>query len=263
MVKTMNLELKNLTLSYQDKLVLENISHLFEGNQIHAILGPNGSGKSTLIKAISGVKELKSGEINFSLESKEMKLNSISPRNRAKLIAVVPQNSFLGGALSVQDAVSLGRTPHIPFSGKLAEDDQQIIEQVIKQFELEKFRTIPISYLSGGEQQRVLLARAMAQETPILLLDEPTNHLDLKYQNELFHWLKDIKQNTDKIIIIAMHDINLASLYTDQIILLKNNKIYSHGTPQQTLTQKNLSHIYETDLQIVSSLGQQIILPKP
>ena len=261
----MKLILNNLSLSYQKKQVLQNISHTFTQGQIYAILGPNGSGKSTLIKAISGVKESENGDIQYiSEENKDnptISIKTLSPKQRAKLIAVVPQSSYLGGALTVEDVISLGRTPHISFTGKILSTDQKSIQNVMKILELSEFANTPISYLSGGEQQRVLLARAMAQETPILLLDEPTNHLDLKYQKELFHWLEKIKQTTKKLIIIAMHDLNLASLYTDQILLLKNKTIFAHGTPQQCLTQENLSYIYETQVQMIESNGKKIILP--
>ncbi len=261
----MQLILKNLSLSYKSNLVLENINHIFEQGQIHALLGPNGSGKSTLIKAVSGVKEIDSGNISLlprqSNKNNLISIDALSPKERARLIAVVPQNSFLGGALSVKDVITLGRTPYLSFTGNLSEKDHKSVLNAIERFELTEFINTPISYLSGGEQQRVLLARAIVQDTPVLLLDEPTNHLDLKYQNELFQWLEQIKNTTDKLIIIAMHDLNLASIYTDQIILLKNKKIYAHGNSQETLSKENISNIYDTKIKIFNSNGKNIILP--
>ena len=258
----MKLNLTNLTLSYQKNIVLSDISYSFGKNEIHMILGPNGSGKSTLLKAISGVKEYSSGTIWYSDKNEDIDFKTLDSKERAKRVSVVPQSSYLGGSLTVEEVVSLGRTPYISFTGKHSQSDNEIIQKTISILDLQEFSDKPISMLSGGEQQRVLVARALVQDTPIILLDEPTNHLDLRYQSDILNQIKRINNNSDKIIIIAMHDLNTAINYANNVVLLKNNRIFASGNPKDVLTEQNINHVYQTKVEVISSNNRNIIMPK-
>lgn len=258
----MILNILNISVSYDKKTVINNFSYEFKPGTVYSIIGANGSGKTTLLKAISGVKKIDNGQINYIEEGKALNLKDITPKQRAKLISVVPQNSFSGGAMSVYDVVALGRTPHLSFTGKIKNEDQMIINKIIRDLELEKFSTRQLSMLSGGEQQRVLLARALVQETPIILFDEPTNHLDIKYQLNFLNMIRKIVNNQNKIAIIAMHDLNLALNYTDEALMLHQNQLYTSGITKKIINPKTIKIVYDTDVQIISDNKQSYMFPK-
>lgn len=253
------LKIDSLTVAYGSKTVLRNISFDVQPGEILALIGPNGTGKSTLIRAISGVIPIKSGRI---LSGKQ-DLADLSARQRARILSVVPQARQMGGAYSVEQAVMMGRTAYLNWLGQESEADKSAVKLALEQTCLQTFADRSIAQLSGGEQQRVLLARALAQSTPILLLDEPTNHLDLYHQANLLSIIRKLAKEKQLIVIVAMHDLNLVSFIADKVALIVNQELECIGTPQEVLRAEHISAAYQTPVEIVKhpGSGAPIIFP--
>jgi iron complex transport system ATP-binding protein len=253
------LKIKNLTVAYGEKIVLQDVSLEVRSGEILALIGPNGAGKTTLVRAVSGVLPFKQGEI--SVDGKNLVHASTS--QRARTLAVVPQARQLGGAFTVEQAVMMGRTAYMSWLGHASESDQAAVHTAMQQTQLEDFAERPIARLSGGEQQRVLLARALAQSTPVLLLDEPTNHLDLQHQTQLLSLVKGLTQEKNLAVMMAMHDLNLVSFFADRVALLVEGRLACYGTPQEVMTAENISRAYHTPVEIVPHpvSGDPIIFP--
>ncbi|MDK1118920.1 MAG: ABC transporter ATP-binding protein [Anaerolineae bacterium] len=253
------LKIESLTANYGSTTVLHNISFEVSPGEILALIGPNGAGKTTLIRAISGVIEIASGRICLG----EQDLAGLSTSERAKILAVVPQARQLGGAFSVEQAVMLGRTPYLNWLGREGESDRAAVRLALHQADLESFAHRRLAYLSGGEQQRVLLARALAQTTPVLLLDEPTNHLDLQHQTNFLSLLKKLTNEKQLTVIMAMHDLNLVSFIVDKVALLVDGLLTCIGTPKEVIRAEHISAAFQTPVEIVAHpvTGAPIIFP--
>ncbi|WP_241761710.1 ABC transporter ATP-binding protein, partial [Fusobacterium nucleatum] len=209
----MKLEIKNLSFSYKNKEILNNISFKVYSGTLLSILGANGAGKTTLIKCINGILKLKKGEVLID----EKNFNNKSLKEKSKIMSYVPQiTSSFDIDLTVFDTVLLGRVPHKTF--KFSEWDKQIALNNIKKLDLEKYLFSYVGELSGGEKQRVLIARALTQEPKILILDEPISNLDLKFQLETMKILKNLAKEDNLIVITILHDLNFAISYSDKIL---------------------------------------------
>jgi iron complex transport system ATP-binding protein len=254
------LKIDSLSVAYGDKVVLRDVSFEVEPGEILALIGPNGAGKSTLIRAVTGVVSVKSGRVSVDGQN----LVGLSPAQRAKILAVVPQARQLGGAFSVEQAVMMGRTPYLNWLGQESESDKAAVRSALEQTCLETFADRPIAKLSGGEQQRVLLARALAQSTPVLLLDEPTNHLDLQHQTNLLSIVKRLADEKNLAVVMAMHDLNLVSFFADRVALLVDGELKGLGTPQEVIRAEQISAAYHTPVEIVAHpvTGAPIIFPQ-
>ena len=217
----MNIQTDNIQVSFGSKTILQDISLDIRNKEFVGIIGPNGSGKSTFLKCLYRVLQPNHGKIFF--DGTEM--SSLSHRDTALKMAVVAQHSTVNFDFSVLEMVLMGRSP---YKGLLDRDQ-------IDDYESRNFNT-----LSGGEQQRVILARALAQRTECLVLDEPTNHLDIKYQLELMTIVKRL----DATVVAAIHDLNLAAIYCDRLIALKDGSVVCTGTPHEVLTEDTIRHIY-------------------
>ena len=254
------LKIDSLSVAYGDKVVLRDVSFEVGPGEILALIGPNGAGKSTLIRAVTGVVSVKSGRVSVDGQN----LVGLSPAQRAKILAVVPQARQLGGAFSVEQAVMMGRTPYLNWLGQESESDKAAVRSALEQTCLETFADRPIAKLSGGEQQRVLLARALAQSTPVLLLDEPTNHLDLQHQTNLLSIVKRLADEKNLAVVMAMHDLNLVSFFADRVALLVDGELKGLGTPQEVIRAEQISAAYHTPVEIVAHpvTGAPIIFPQ-
>jgi iron complex transport system ATP-binding protein len=258
----------HLTAGYGNKIVLDNINFTIEDGTVVALIGPNGSGKTTLIRAASGVLPVVSGEIRVDGHL----LNTLTEQERARLLSVVPQIRSIPPAFSVREVVALGRTPYLNWLGQLSSADNAIIESAIAQTDLAEMAERRISDLSGGEQQRVLLARALAQETGVMLLDEPTSHLDLQFQVNLMEKIRELAHPAGQMpgvqhgraILVAVHDLNLLSLFADRVVLLVGGRIFTAGTPEEVLQEELLSQAYHTPLRLLRDpqTGRVAILPQ-
>jgi iron complex transport system ATP-binding protein len=254
------LKIDSLTVAYSDKIVLKDISFEVGSGEILALIGPNGAGKSTLIRAATGVVPVKAGRVSVDGQD----LTDLSPAQRAKILAVVPQARQLGGAFSVEQAVMMGRTPYLNWLGQEGETDKAAVRLALEQTCLESFADRQIAKLSGGEQQRVLLARALAQSTPVLLLDEPTNHLDLQHQTNLLSLVKSLAKKKQLAVLMALHDLNLVSFFADKVALLVDGELRYLGTPQEVIRAEYISAAYRTPVEVVPHpvSGAPIIFPQ-
>jgi iron complex transport system ATP-binding protein len=254
------LKIDSLSVAYGDKVVLRDVSFEVQPGEILALIGPNGAGKSTLIRAVTGVVPVKSGQVSVDGQD----LAGLSHAQRAKILAVVPQARQLGGAFSVEQAVMMGRTPYLNWLGQEGEADKAAVRSALEQTYLETFADRQIAKLSGGEQQRVLLARALAQSTPVMLLDEPTNHLDLQHQTNLLSIVKRLADEKDLAVVMAMHDLNLVSFFADRVALLVNGELKGLGTPLEVIRAEQISAAYHTPVEIVPHpvTGAPIIFPQ-
>lgn len=240
------LKINSLCVHLNSSFSLEDINFQVSEGQMCGIIGPNGAGKTTLLRAISGILPTSSGEIYFN----EKPLHPLRAEERAKHLAVVPQAAFLPTSFTAKQVVMMGRTPYLNWFGQTSEVDVQITREAMDQTQTLDLADRLISQLSVGEQQRVLLARALAQDTPILLMDEPTSHLDLRYQIELLNLIQSITRDKQKIILVVLHDLNLALRYADQLLLLKNGEIIHQGYSQDVLRPEILSKVFELPVDI-------------
>ena len=232
----MNIQTDNIQVSFGSKTILQDISLDIRDKEFVGIIGPNGSGKCQFLKCLYRVLQPNHGKIFF--DGTEM--SSLSHRDTALKMAVVAQHSTVNFDFSVLEMVLMGRSPYKGLLDRDQIDDYEIARHALSQVGLSDFESRNFNTLSGGEQQRVILARALAQRTECLVLDEPTNHLDIKYQLELMTIVKRL----DATVVSAIHDLNLASMYCDRLIALKDGSVVCTGTPHEVLTEETIRHIY-------------------
>lgn len=240
------LSIRNLHAHFGNQTVLRDITFTLKRGEILGLIGPNGSGKTSLLRCISGVHPSWQGEITFANSAVE----EMSIRERAKQFAVVPQNAQMPGAFTVWESVALGRTPHLNWLGQLSDKDKARIDWALQAAEVDTMKNRMLGQLSGGEQQRTLLARALAQDAPILLLDEPTAHLDLHHQIAFLSLLQRLVAQEELAVLIALHDLNLASVYAQRLLLLDIGSIQAEGSPSDVLTSKILRKVYKAPLTV-------------
>jgi iron complex transport system ATP-binding protein len=252
------LKIQSLSVSYGSRRILHDISLNVGSGEILALIGPNGAGKSTLIRAASGVipytGHVRTNGDNFA---------SLSPIQRARYIATVPQAVALPPAYTVWETVLLGRTPFLNFLGQPSQKDEDIARQSLGRVSALPFADRRVGELSGGEQQRVLLARALCQSTPILLLDEPTAHLDLQYQVSLLELVSELAHKDNLAVLVALHDLNLAAHYADRIALMVAGNIKAMGKPKEVLLPELIAEAYCLAVQVVKHpfLDIPLVLP--
>lgn len=237
----------------ESNYILNNISENFKEGGFYGILGPNGSGKTSFIRHILRLLEIKEG--NIYLDKKD--INKFSRKELATNISFVPQNVNMDVDFSVYDIVSMGRTPYQKRFQDLTKEDKELIEYAMDITNCAYLRDNSFSYLSGGEAQRVLVARAIAQNTKYLILDEPISHLDIRYQVELMETLKKLNEKENKTVIAILHDLNLSAAYCKNIVLMKDGVVYASGMVEEVLTKENLKEVYEMDFEIHKLLKNQ------
>lgn len=237
---------KDLYFSFGNKEVLKNLSMNIKPGVFISIVGPNGSGKSTFLKNISTYLRPQKGIVILGTED----INKLSRKEISKRISVVPQNTSLEFDFKVKDMVMMGRHPYINrFKGETAEDIK-IVKEAMTYTNILMFSDRMFNELSGGEKQRVILAQALAQQPNILLLDEPVSHLDLQHQVEILDLIKRMSIQECKTVIAVLHDLNMASVYSDYIVILKEGKIFAEGEPQKVLSCKNIEEVFKTKVYI-------------
>ena len=254
------LKISNLHYSYSEKKLLEDINMSVPTGHTLGLVGPNGSGKTTLIKLISGVLELQIGNITID----NSLVRNLNARQAATRVATVPQDPQLPPYLKAIDIVLMGRNCHLKTMKWETQQDLDIVERAMRITETLNLTNKQVYELSGGDLQRVMIARAIAQETPLMLLDEPTANLDLKYQHHVLELIKTLQSELGLSTVLAIHDVNLASQYCDTIALLYNGSINHMGTPTEILTNENISEIYgvQTHLMFHPDTNLPMIVPK-
>ena len=233
-------KVSQIKLGYDRRIVLHDVSFDAAAGDITGLIGPNGSGKSTLIKGLTRILPLQSGKIYYNSHE----INGLKHDDLARLVAVVPQNPVIPDLFTAFEVVLLGRTPHLGMFKYESAKDLSIVREAMEATQTIGFADRRVGELSGGERQRLTLARALAQQPKVLLLDEPTAHLDIKYQIETLEMVRKLCHDNKLTVITALHDLNLAAQYCDQLILLHEGKVHSHGTPAEVITARTIEEVY-------------------
>lgn len=240
------LQLKSIDFSYFDGLVLHDIHLSVKPGEMVGLLGPNGSGKTTLIKLASGILKPLRGEVRLGEDS----LQNLSRRVIARSVAVVPQQFHLPFAFTAGEVVMLGRTPFLRALANETEADRRAVAGSLAEVDIGELAERRFDELSGGERQKVILAMALAQQPRLLLLDEPTVHLDIAHQMEMLELVRGLNNGRGLTVVAAMHDLNLASLYFDRLVLLKKGRVWADGTPEQVLTEEGISEVFAASVKV-------------
>ncbi len=250
----MKLDITGLQFSYNSFPVLKGMDLKLKKGEMLTIIGPNASGKTTLLKCINNILKPQKGTIMIDDET----LNDLSMKNIAKKIGHVPQSGTDRFPTTVFDTVLMGRKPHGGW--KPSEKDLETVSETISRLGLENIAMRDIGEISGGQKQKVLIARALAQDPDILLLDEPTSSLDLKHQLEVLDTVR--KQTEEGIsLVMTMHDLNLANRYSDKISMLKEGKIFAAGG-REVLNHKNIEAVFGVEVDIIDGEERPIIVPE-
>lgn len=254
-----NLEVRDLTCAYDRHTVLRHLALTSCPSEVLVLIGPNGAGKTTLLKALARLIRPQLGTVLLAGQD----MWQLSPRTIAQQVALAPQQEPMYWPGTVEHAVALGRAPHRGWLLPYTTGDSQVLDRVLGQTGLQTLRHRLISELSGGEQRRVILARALAQEPQILLLDEPTAHLDLKYQTEVIELVRHIAQQDGLTIVIALHDLNQAALCADRIALLHSGSLLALGRPNDVLTPDLLAQAYDVAVVVMPHpvYGTPLVVP--
>jgi len=239
------LEARDLTVAYAARHVLTGVDLDLSPGSIVGLLGPNGAGKSTLVRALSGVLRRFSGTIRVAGDD----LGALSRREVARRIAVVPQEPRFEFPFTALEVVVMGRHPHLAGLAFESAADIALARRALERCGAAHLAGRPIDQLSSGERQRVVFARALAQQAPILLLDEPASFLDLRFQVELFDRLRELAEEGTGIVAV-LHDLNLAAEYCDRIVLLQAGRVVAAGPTADVLTYRNLTAVYETEIYV-------------
>jgi len=242
---------------YDSRAIISEIRFALPPGRILAVIGPNGCGKTTLIRALSGVLPIVEGSVHINgtdlLRARE--------NERARLLAVVPQSTHIPSAFRVEEVVMLGRTPYLNCLGRGSRTDEDAVEEVMRLTDIARLRGTMCGALSAGERQRVILARALAQDAPLLLMDEPTSHLDLRYQIEFLQLAVSLAEQRDKTVLIALHDLNLAARFGDDVMAMKAGKMAAFGHVSDILTPTIIRQIYDLPVKVFPSPdGQQLVI---
>ncbi|MCK9294449.1 MAG: heme ABC transporter ATP-binding protein [Desulfobulbaceae bacterium] len=250
-----------ISLSYGGKQVLDNLSLTISREEFFIIIGPNGAGKSTLLKALTATEKINAGSINLFGRPQA----DYSRRELARLAALVPQGMESNFPFRVADTVLMGRSPHLGLLGMEQEEDYRIALEAMQATDTAQLADRTLDQLSGGERQRVIIARAICQQPAILFLDEPTAALDLAHQIRIMDLLETLRRERKIAICMVSHDINLAAMYADRLLLLKNGRVVATGNPGQVLEEKLLEASYGCRLLVDENpvSGTRLVLPLP
>ena len=248
------LSVKNLAFSYGERQVLKDISFDAEQNQVISILGPNGTGKTTLLKCICNIHKPDSGSV--FVDGKDVL--TLGGRELAKNIGFVPQSVPMS-RMTVFDSVLLGRRPYIDFS--VSKKDISLVSEVLKALHMDNLSLRYLDEISGGEYQKVQIARAIVQEPKVLILDEPTNNLDMSNQHTTMHMVEDIVRSRGMCTIMTMHDINLAIHYSDRFLFVKDGLVKAYGGVE-IINEDLIEEVYGVESEIIYHRGVPFVVPK-
>ena len=252
------IDVKNISFSYDGiQNAIDDINFSVEQGEIISIIGPNGSGKSTILKCISGYIRPHQGEVIVQNRN----INDYSAKEIAKEMSLIQQHFALDYDFTVMQVVLMGRNPHIKRLQSESEADYDIANDALKKAGIYHLKSRSITSLSGGEWQRMILARALCQQSDIMLLDEPITGLDIKHKVNLMSVITKLSKGNKISAVFVLHDLNLANHYSDRIILLKQGRVYKSGVPNEIMTKENLESVYETPIDIIEYNNKKIITP--
>lgn len=240
----MYMVVKDLSFRYGSRAILKDVRMQLDKGELVGILGPNGAGKTTLLKSIASI--IPPGWRNIWIGNTDIR--SIAPNELAKIQGYVPQQAAVGYPLTVMETVMLGRKPYMKWG--VGSRDIALVSDIMDKLHLTGMAERYIDELSGGERQKVLIARALAQEPEVMLLDEPTSALDIRHQLEVLELVRSLACERNVLVVVIMHDLELAARYSDRIVLLKDGEVYAAGTPEQVLTEQHVEAVYEVQVDI-------------
>jgi iron complex transport system ATP-binding protein len=241
----MALQAENISVSFSKTDIVRDISLKVDSHQFVGLIGPNGCGKSTLLKSIYKVIKPKQGQVSLY----DTDILKSSPKVVSRQLGVVGQFNELSFDFTVRQMVMMGRTPHKKLLDSDNQEDYSIVEQALRKVDLTHYADRSYLSLSGGEKQRVVLARVLAQQPRFLILDEPTNHLDIKYQLQILDIVKSLHIGT----LAALHDLTLAAKYCDYLYMVKQGQIFASGAPQEVLTREMIGRVFDVDCEIYTN----------
>ena len=242
-MKLMSLEIKNLVLGYEDKIIVNNIDLSIPKGEITMLIGANGCGKSTLLSGMSRLLIPKEGDVLLEGVS----IHDYKAKDLAKKLSILPQGPIAPEGITVKELCYFGRNPYKNLFGSRTKEDDDMVQWAIEATGLKEFANRQLDSLSGGQRQRAWIAMALTQNTDILLLDEPTTYLDLAYQIEILELLKDLNKKTKKTIVTVIHELNQAARYADNLVCMKKGKIYSQGRVETVFTENMLKDVFGVD----------------
>ncbi|MCW3998676.1 MAG: ABC transporter ATP-binding protein [Candidatus Bathyarchaeota archaeon] len=252
----MKLSINKLSFSYAGYEVLKEIELELGLGEMLSIVGPNGSGKSTLLKCINRI--LKTKHNTVLIDDKDT--STLTLKELAKVMGYVPQNSTSTFPFTVFDVVLMGRKPYIHWN--IGEKDNEIVAEMLDFLGIGHLAMRHFDELSGGEQQKVIIARALAQQPQLMLLDEPTSSLDIKHQLEILCMLRGLARSGERSVVVSMHDLNMASNFSDRMVMIKKGSIFAVGTPKEVITEKNIEAVYGIKANVaLSAHGKPQITP--
>ncbi|MEN2767025.1 ABC transporter ATP-binding protein [Ornithinibacillus xuwenensis] len=246
------IKIKELTKRYGKKNVVEKVSLTIEPGTITSFIGPNGAGKSTLLSMVSRLLEADTGEVLLD-QNNVMKWKS---DEFAKRVSILKQSNFMNVRLTVRELISFGRYPYS--KGRLTDIDEKHVDQAIDYMNLRDMQHQFIDELSGGQKQRAFIAMVIAQDTDYILLDEPLNNLDMKHSVQIMKILRKLVDELSKTVVIVLHDINFASVYSDRIVALKDGKLVKNGPTSDIINSASLRDIYDMDIPVQVQDGCRI-----
>ncbi|EJW16827.1 ABC transporter ATP-binding protein [Paenibacillus alvei] len=261
LVKDTIIEVQGLSKHYGEKHVLHDVELRVQAGEWVGIIGPNGSGKSTLLSLLSGADRPTSGSIQVNGQA----LASYKRRALSQLMAVLQQEALPPLGFTVREVVEMGRFPFQSWLGSESEDSGALVDRIMERLQLTELADYPLDRISGGQRQRTALAKLMVQSPSIVLLDEPTTYLDIHYQVQFMDIVRDWQKDCGLTIVSVLHDLNLASLYCDRLVVIHDGGIAAQGTPDELMNPELLSRIFATDTTIVPhpDTGRPQVLIRP
>jgi ABC-type cobalamin/Fe3+-siderophores transport system ATPase subunit len=236
-------QLTDISFAYREHTVLQGINLQLQSGKFYGLIGANGSGKSTLIELLTGGLTPLSGSLSY----REKPIDAYSRQKLATMLALVPQHFSMDFEYRVHDVVLMGRHPHIPRFASPAGQDLQAVENAMETMDINHLRDRPVSALSGGELQRVVMARALAQETEVLILDEATSNLDIHHTIAIMQVMRKRVDNSGLTVIAAIHDLNLAAAFCDDCLVLKDGQIFANAAVQEIFTTELLQTVFAVE----------------
>ena len=250
------LQIQDTSFSYDQENVLHSVSMNVEAGEFAGVIGPNGSGKSTLLKILGGVLTPNSGKLLF----KGKDFVDFNRKELARSITWIPQDHPMIFPFKVSEVVLMGRHPYLSAFTFEGDEDIEIARSAMEQTQTLQFAQRRFNEISGGEKQRVVIAGAIAQEPELMILDEPTSALDIKYQIQILNILKELNQKKNMTVILAMHDLHLASKFCNRLILLEEGKIFQDGKPEEVLQKEHLEKVYGIKVHLIRDHDGDIII---
>jgi iron complex transport system ATP-binding protein len=250
-------EVRGLSVTLGRTEIVHGIDAAVARGEWVALIGPNGAGKTTILRAVAGLVAF-AGSVR--LEGRAV--SGTSRRQIARSVALVPQKPETPAALTVAEYVLLGRTPYIGYLATECREDRLAAERALDRLALRPFAERPLGSLSGGELQRVVLARALAQDAPLLLLDEPTSALDLGRQQQVLELVDELRREHELTVVSALHDLSLAGQYAERLILLDGGRVVAEGTAQEVLSEKSIAAYYGANVRVIHDRGSVFVLPR-